>query len=151
MRLAIHARCQEAFLEALLGAPGVTQAGAAAKLGVDASLFSRWRTGERALPLDAALALTEWAGPAALQAAAGPFGLRVEVRGPADRVGAEGTTEEVLGGLVGELGRQLASLAGTLSRVRRIRGADRSRLVAELIRLETAVRAARVALEEPPR
>jgi hypothetical protein len=149
MTVPAERRLQAAFLTALLGAPGVTQAGAAAKLGIDASVLSRWLTGDRPMPFDQALWLTEWAGGAGLAAAGAALGVQVEVlRSPGAR--AEEPTEELLGDLAGGLATELGRVASTLRRLipgRRLRGAERVALLADLARLEELVRQTRLALQ----
>jgi hypothetical protein len=143
-------RLQAAFLTALLGAPGVTQAGAAAKLGVDASLLSRWLTGDRPLPFDQALWLTEWVGGAGLAAAGAALGLQVDVQRGHFARGEEPTPDELLGELAGALGGALGQVAPLLRKTlpgRRLRGADRVALLADLARLEERVRQTRLALQ----
>ncbi|MBL8619171.1 MAG: hypothetical protein JNM72_26400 [Deltaproteobacteria bacterium] len=149
MTVPAERRLQAAFLTALLGAPGVTQAGAAAKLGIDASLLSRWLAGDRPMPFDQALWLTEWAGGAGLAAAGAALGVQVEVlRSPGAR--AEEPTEELLGDLAGGLATELGRVASTLRRLipgRRLRGTERVALLADLARLEELVRQTRLALQ----
>jgi transcriptional regulator with XRE-family HTH domain len=149
MTVPAERRLQAAFLTALLGAPGVTQAGAAAKLGIDASLLSRWLAGDRPMPFDQAVWLTEWAGGAGLAAAGAALGVQVEVmRSPGAR--AEEPTEELLGDLAGGLATELGRVASTLRRLipgRRLRGAERVALLADLARLEELVRQTRLALQ----
>jgi transcriptional regulator with XRE-family HTH domain len=140
-------RLQAAFLAATLGAPGVTQLAAAAKLGVDPSVLSRWLSGERSMPFDYALWLVEWMGGAGLAAAGAALGVEVEVR-RAGRRGAEESTEEVLSDLAGHLAAQLGAIATTLRGLkgRPIRRPDRVALLADLARLEELVRLARLEL-----
>ncbi len=149
MTVPAERRLQAAFLTALLGAPGVTQAGAAAKLGIDASLLSRWLAGDRPMPFDQAIWLTEWAGGAGLAAAGAALGVQVEVLRSADDL-ADEPTEELLGDLAGGLASEVGRLATMLRRLtggRRLRGAERVGLLADLARLEELVRQTRVALQ----
>lgn len=140
-------RLQTAFLTATLGAPGVTQLAAAAKLGVDPSVLSRWLSGERTMPLDAALWLVEWMGGAGLAAAGAALGLEVEVRRVTGR-GSSDSAEVLLGHLAGHLGVQLGGIASTLRGLkgRPLRGPDRAALLADLARTEELVRIARLEL-----
>jgi transcriptional regulator with XRE-family HTH domain len=150
MTVPAERRLQAAFLGAILGAPGVTQAGAAAKLGVDPSVLSRWLSGERIMPFDTALWLTEWAGASGLAAAGAALGVQIDVRRPAARDAAEEPTEELIGALAGALGEHLGRLAGCLRRVapgRPLRGGERVALLADLARLEELVRQTRLALQ----
>ena len=150
MTVPAERRLQVAFLSALLGAPGVTQAGAAAKLGVDPSLLSRWLSGERIMPFDTALWLTEWAGSAGLAAAGAVLGVQVEVRRAAASEGADEPAEELIGSLAGALAEQLGRLAGCLRPAapgRRLRGGERVALLADLARLEELIRQTRLSLQ----
>lgn len=147
MTVPAERRQQAAFLAAVLGAPGITQLAAAQKLGVDPSLFSRWLSGERALPFDSALWLVEWMGGAGLAAVGTTLGLEIEVRRATTRL-TEESTEEVLGDLAGHLASQLGAIAANLRDLkgRPIRRPDRVALLADLARLEELVRLARLEL-----
>lgn len=95
----------------LLGSPRITQVDVASRLGVDRSMVSRYRSGDRTLGIEDALYLVEHFGPPALEAAAAAVGLdlRIEDDPPAGSGGdALRVVRSALSAMAEEVSAQVA-------------------------------------------
>ena len=137
---------QTTFMSVLLGQPGVIQREVARRIGVDRSMVSRWRAGERGLNIEDALYLVERFGPKPLVAAARVVGIELTV--DRDSNPMEGDTGEVLVGVLASLLRESLSLTDHLQGVREssLSRSQRIDLVKRLAALEGMCRAAQAAL-----
>jgi len=137
---------QKTFVEVLLGLPGVLQRDVANRIGVDRSMVSRWRTGERGLNVEDALYLVERFGPKPLVAAARMVDVELVVADPLDTL--EGDARDVMVGVLAALLRESVSLTERLKGVREssLTDGERIDLVRRLAALEGMCRAAQAAL-----
>jgi len=137
---------QKTFVEVLLGLPGVIQRDVARRIGVDRSMVSRWRAGDRTLGIEDALYLVERFGTEPLVAAARVVGVEVSVVSEPDTM--EGDTAEVVVGVLGSLLSESVTLTSHLLGLREatLTPAQRIEVVQRLATLEGMCRAAQAAL-----